>query len=186
MVPAMAAYNARYPEVTIDLIVSNHYADLVGEGIDLAVRVGELRDSSLVVRRFFTSALGLWAAPACLAAHPPIASLAELSRHGLIRLQTGRRGMVLQDGEDRLALDDVPGSLRVDDMRTCQALAEAGLGIALLPLFSQAPAGDARLVRVLPQISSPEFPVQFRYPRQNLVPPIVRSFIDVALNTVRV
>lgn len=66
------------------------------------------------------------------------------------------------------------------------AFAENGLGIALLPLFCQIGAGNAaRLVRVLPHVETETFPVQFLYPRQNLVPPTVRSFIELAIETQR-
>lgn len=186
LVPVITAYLARYPEVTVDLIVSNQYRDLVAEGIDLAVRVGELRNSSLVVRRYFTSALGLFAAPDYLAGHPPIRGLADVAQHPLIRMQTGRRGLTLSDGDVHLDLDAVTGKVRVDDMLTCQACAEAGLGIALLPLFSQSGADRERLTRILPQVRSEDFAVQFLYPRQSLMLPTVRSFMELALKTVRV
>ncbi len=182
LVPTIKTYLARYPEVTIDLLVSNQFDDLVGDGIDLAVRVGELPSSSLIVRRFFTSAIALWAAPEYLDRHKAIRSLADLAEHQLIRMRTGRRGLVLKDGADSLNPDDLTSNLRVDDMLTCRACAESGLGIALLPIFSQAQADLAgRLVRVLPRVQTEDFPVQFLYPRQSLVPPTVRSFIETAL-----
>lgn len=186
LVPVIAAYQARYPAVEIDLLVSNHYRDLVGEGIDLAIRVGELRSSSLIVRRFFTSALGLWAAPDYLARQPGLHSLADLTQQKLVRMRTNRRDIVLRDGAEQFAPDSMPGNLQLDDMLTCQAFAEGGLGIALLPLFCQTSVGDAaRLVRVLPHVQTEEFPVNFLYPRQNLVPPTVRAFIDLAIRTQR-
>jgi DNA-binding transcriptional LysR family regulator len=184
LVPAISAYLARYPAVTIDLLVSNHYRDLVGEGIDLAVRVGALADSSLIVRQFFTSSIGLWAAPAYLASAPPIRKLEDLLHHRLIRIQTGRRGLELHDVHGSIPVDDCPGNLLVDDMLTCQAFAESGIGIALLPLFSQSTTGEpARLIRVLPDVSSEPFAVHFLYPRHSIVPPTVRSFIDLALRS---
>lgn len=184
--PTIKSYLTRYPGVTVELIVSNDYRDLVGEGIDLAVRVGELRNSSLIVRSFFTSAAGLWAAPSYLAEHPPIRALQDLVKLNLIRVQAGKRSLTLKDGQARLDLDSVPSNVRANDMGTCQTLAESGLGIALLPLFIQADANKARLVRVLPRVQTGNFTVNFLYPRQNLVPPTLRHFMELALKTVRV
>lgn len=185
LVPVIASYLDRFPAVTVELEVSNTYRDLVGEGIDLAIRVGELRSSSLVVRRFFTSALGLFAAPEYLAAHPAIERLSDLGRHRLIRIRTGRRGLVLRDGDESFDIDAMMARLQVDDMVTCQAFARSGLGIGLLPLFGQ-PEADrtAQLVQILPQVRIAPFTAHFLYPRQNLVPPTVRSFIDMALASI--
>ena len=182
LAPVIASYQARYPAVTIDLLVSNHNRDLVGEGIDLAVRMGELASSSLITRRFFTSAAGLWAAPDYLATHTKLTSLADLSQHRFIRMRTAPRGIVLRNGAEVIELESLPGHLQVDDMLTCQALAERGLGVALLPLFSQFNRlGDARLERILPEVQTESFPAQFLYPRQSQTPPAVRAFIELAL-----
>src|ERR1700761_5249501 len=60
------AYLARYPGTSVELLVSNRFVDLIGEGVDLAIRAGPLKDSSLVARRFFDVGATLWAAPAYL------------------------------------------------------------------------------------------------------------------------
>ena len=181
LVPLIRAYLTRYPEVTIELLVSNQFRDLVAEGIDLAVRVGELPNSSLIGRRFLSSALGLWAAPDYLLRQGTPQRLTELAGHSVIRLGSARRGLILQDGDDRLDVDSLACKLRVDDMQTCEALARGGLGIALLPLFSRSDG----LVRLLPQVRSSAFSVHFLYPHQNQLPPTVRSFIDLALLSVQ-
>lgn len=184
LVPAIKTYLARHRDVTIDLIVSNQYRDLVAEGIDLAVRVGALASSSLIVRRFFTSAMALWAAPEYLESRPAIRSLPDLAGHPVIRMQTARRGLNLREGADSLEIDDLPSQLKVDDMLTCQAFAESGMGIALLPLFiNRRDDTSGRLVRVLPQVQTDAFAVQFLYPPRNVLPPTVRSFIETALES---
>jgi DNA-binding transcriptional LysR family regulator len=181
LVPVIKAYLARYPEVTIELLVSNQFRDLVAEGIDLAVRVGELPNSSLIGRRFLSSALGLWAAPDYLVRHGTPQQLTDLSGHIIIRLSSARRGLILHDGDDRLDVDSLACNLRVDDMQTCEALARGGLGIALLPMFTRSDG----LIRLLPQLHSGAFTVHFLYPHQNQLPPTVRSFIDLALQSVQ-
>lgn len=180
LVPVIEAYLVRYPAVTIELEVSNAYRDLVGEGIDLAIRVGELESSSLIVRRFFESALGLFASPQYLAEHSAIDTLGDLEHHRFVRMRTARRGLKLSDGDAEFEIERMPSQLQVDDMATCQALTRNGLGIGLLPLFSL-PEGDTRLVRVLPRAQSETFSAYFVFPRQSFVPPTVRTFIEVAL-----
>lgn len=185
LVPVVDAYMATYTDVRIELLVSNQHIDLVAEGVDLAIRVGELRNSGLVTRRYFNSAIGLLAATDYLERSPPIRNLADLKQHRLIRMQTGWRGQILHDGSDSLDINSIASNLQVNDMLTCQAFAENGLGVAMLPLFSQLPyRHSSRLTRVLPHVQSEAFSVQFLYPRQSLVPPTVRSFIEMALRGV--
>lgn len=180
LVPVIEAYLGRYPAVTIELEVSNAYRDLVGEGIDLAIRVGELESSSLIVRRFFESALGLFASHQYLAEHGAIDTLGNLDCHRFVRMRTARRGLILRDGDTQFDIERMPSQLQVNDMATCQALTRSGLGIGLLPLFSL-PEGEHHLVRVLPRAQSEIFSAYFLFPRQSFVPPTVRTFIEVAL-----
>ena len=181
LVPVIAAYLDRYPAVTIELQLSNRYVDLVGEGIDLAIRIGDMTSSSLITRRYISSDFALWAAGSYLAQHGQPESLRDLASHRFIALRTTRQNAVLTDGKVQINPLHLNACLRVDDMRTCQSLAENGLGIVLLPKFAM--AATAGLVPVLPQVRGEEFSVSFLYPRQSFVPLTVRSFIDLALHT---
>jgi DNA-binding transcriptional LysR family regulator len=135
----------------------------------------------LIVRQFFKSAIGLWAAKDYLDLHEPIRSLSDLQGHKLIRMLTNLRGLVLHEGNVQLDLNSLSHNLQVDDMLTCQAFAENGLGIAVLPLFGQNHFhGATRLVRVLPHVQTEEVTAYFLHPRHNIIPPTVTSFIEMA------
>ncbi|MER8677043.1 MULTISPECIES: LysR substrate-binding domain-containing protein [unclassified Mesorhizobium] len=84
--PVIAAFRKAYPAVAVDLVVTDPVADLVADGIDLAVRVGPLRDSSLISRAFVTGPSGLFASQAYLDRRGTPVSLEQLEHHDLIAL----------------------------------------------------------------------------------------------------
>lgn len=163
-------------------MVSSGSLHLVGQGIDLAVRVGALRNSTLVEQRYFTSALGFWAAPYYLLRTPEVRTANDLAAHRLVRISQDRR-VILKDGDANCDLETRPSTLLVNDMQTSQTYAKKGAGIALLPLFSHVEAN--RSVRILPQVQGAPFTVRFLEPRRKTVSPKVRAFLKLALQNLR-
>ena len=177
----MSAYLKKYPQAELELIVSNRNVDLIGEGIDLAVRAGDLQDSTLVAKRFFDIRAALWAAPAYLSEYGTPEHPRELTRHRVIT----RSGMKQIDITNGRANAKILGSTRitVDDLETVKALAILGEGIAWLPQFlvaRECAAGE--LVEVLPawrMKTARAF--SFVYPGQKYASPNVRAFIETAI-----
>ncbi|WP_352765662.1 LysR substrate-binding domain-containing protein [Mesorhizobium sp. M0847] len=102
--PVIAAFRKAYPAVAVDLVVTDRVADLVADGIDLAVRVGPLRDSSLISRAFVTGPSGLFASQAYLDRRGTPVSLEQLEHHDLIAPQQGMGATAADAGgrpEDR-------------------------------------------------------------------------------------
>lgn len=182
LAPIIKRYLDRYSQVSVELNVSNNVQDLIAEKIDLAVRIGDLADSSLVARRFLNMRVGLWASETYLARHGTPATVSDLSSHNLIGIAGRPRDVPLIDRAGQTHLVTIGDHLQVDDLQTCKAFVEADLGIGPLPEFISAPRwSNLQLRPVLPDFKTDEFTTYLVYPRQSFVPPKVRKFIEMAL-----
>lgn len=175
------AYLAKYPETTVELLITNHTVDLVGEGVDLALRVGMLKDSSLVARRFFDVRASLWASPAYLQeigtpTHPRHLTNASFVVHSRLKR------LHLTNGKSDFELP-VAGRVVADDLETIKALIILGRGVGWLPEFLAADAVAAgTLVPVLPQWKSKTGATfYFVYAGRKYVVPKVQAFIQTAM-----
>ncbi|MFY8105552.1 MAG: LysR family transcriptional regulator [Elstera sp.] len=180
--PLMAAYLARYPDVTGELLLSDRNAALVDDGIDLAVRIGVLEDSSLVTRRLGAVRRICVASPTYLEAAGEPRVLADLAQHRLIRfaIAPGPSEWNFWDAgaEKRIAIEPRYTTNSAD---AALAYAEQGGGITRALSYQ---AWDAlkggRLRLVLPAFEPPPLPVQCVYPSARFLPLKVRAFIDLA------
>jgi len=173
----------QYPKTEVELLVTNRVLDLIAEGVDLAIRAGELADSMLIAKRFTVGNTGLWASPAYLKkrgmpSHPRDLAPQECLRFSLFK--TNR--LELTNGKDSVRL--VPaGRLRADDFEALKAFALLGEGIVYLPSFMCAEeVKQSRLHRVLPDWHGAATIFSLVYPAQRFVSPKVRAFITVAEN----
>ncbi|MDC9823659.1 LysR family transcriptional regulator [Devosia sp. ZB163] len=167
-----------YPRADIDLVVTNRQVDLIGEGVDLAVRAGPMRDSTMLSRKFVSGSLGLWASSDYLGRHGMPASLEDLARHQIIRFSRMPESFRLVAGGHSYTLPE-RSRISADDLQTIRAFVQRGAGIGLLPDFN-AVTPDAPLVRVLPQFGTEPAPVFFVYPAQRFLTLNVRAFMDLA------
>jgi DNA-binding transcriptional LysR family regulator len=144
---------ARYPQIRVDLVVTNRRVNLVAEGIDLALRAGKLDDSTLVARKLAVAELGLYAAPAYLAKKGHPRRLADLAAHACV-LHRSARGILpwRLTGPKGTEQVSVTGPITADDLWSVRLLTIAGLGVALMPDMAVWPdLASGRLVRVLPR-----------------------------------
>lgn len=178
------AYLARYPGVSVELLVSNRFVDLIGEGVDLAIRAGTLKDSSLIAKRFFDVEASLWASPGYLRQIGTVAHPSGLAKASFIRFKAINT-LRLTNGKTTV---DVPMSGRIvaDDLETIKALAVLDAGIAYLPPFLAADAVRAgSLVAVLPRWKSQSMGgMSFVYAGRKYTAPKVQAFIQIAQQVV--
>lgn len=176
----LAAFLRDYPEVEIDLRLDDRLLDIVEEGIDLAIRVAPLEDSSLVARRFGLSHSALVASPAFLAEHGAprgIELLAELPvlGHALFT----QRSIHLHGPDGRVVPVELSGRMRVNDGNALLHAALAGLGVVLAPDFL---VGEyvhrGELVPVLPEWTEQPRVVHALYPHRRFLPATVRVLLD--------
>ncbi|TRX75447.1 LysR family transcriptional regulator [Pseudomonas mangiferae] len=179
-ISAVAAdYIKRFPKTQVEMIGDDQVLDLVGQRIDLAVRVGWPKDSGLHANKLATFEQTLVAAPDYLAQHPPLREPDDLARIEWIahtRLAspwqwTFRRGEALREVRTH-------GRLQANTTLSVYRLVRAGAGLSVLPSFLV--AGDlasGRLVRVLEDWSLPQGGIYALYPSARYMPARVRAFI---------
>lgn len=180
LAPVVTDYLREYPDVTVEVELSDRAVDLIAEGFDVAVRIGELPDSSLVARRLSSSRFALCAAPAYLARHGAPATPEALTGHACLeysyRPPHGRWRFVGSGGD---IVVPIRPRLRANNGEFLRAAALRGEGIALAPTFI---VGDdlrsGRLVGLLPDYRPAATPIQAVYPAGRYLPAKVRSFID--------
>lgn len=184
LVPALPDFFARYPDIQLDLGVSDRVVDVIGENVDCVVRGGELRDLSLMARRVGDLQLGVYASPGYLAlagtpAHP---KALEGSHHRIVGFIWARTGKPLpyamqRDGE-RI---EVQGRhvLSVDDGNAYLAAGLAGLGILWLPAYmAREPLARGELVPLFEGWTLDTMPLYVAYPPNRHVSAKLRVFID--------
>lgn len=177
---AVADFLALYPQLSIHMMLSDRYIDLIEEGYDLAIRIGQLPDSSLVAHRIVPLQRFLVASPDYLKRRGTPNTARDLDNHPRLLYSLMRSGNEWQlsgpDGDYTVKSPEIFTTNNGEVL--CQA-AQAGLGITMLPTFITAPyLVDGSLEIVLPQWAPPEFGMFVVYSSGRYVPPKVRSFID--------
>ena len=178
------AYTAKYPDVSLELILTNRVVDLVEEGIDLAIRWGgALKDSSLIARRFIETSSNLWASPKYLKELGKPTHPRDLA-NGAFLAHPALKTVMLTNGKSDFELQ-LNGRVYVDDLEVITSMIVLGEGIAWLPDFLVKDAVEAgRLVPVLSQWRPKKhqnWTYYFVYAGRRYTLPKVESFIQTAL-----
>ncbi len=170
----------RYPELSIELRMSDTLSDLVADGIDLAVRVSKVQDSSLVVRKIGSSRLVAVASEACIAAYGEPLHPLDLHRLPCI-IFTGSAtpGEWHFEGAEGPVAVAVSGRFRTDNGEGVREAVLAGLGFAVLPTwFFGTEISDGRLRPVLTGWEPPATAISAVYPSRRNLAPRTRAVID--------
>jgi DNA-binding transcriptional LysR family regulator len=181
VVPRLLRFRELHPEIDVALVMNDGFTDLVEEGIDLALRIGEPRDSSLIARRVGTTrrvvlASADYIARRGLPTHPD-----DLRRHDCIvydRLLTGATWpFVTPGGPVAVPID---GPLHVNNTEAVRAAILHGLGIGYVPSwhFVDGEIESGRLVVLLREFETPQQPIHAVYPSRRYLAPKVRAAID--------
>ena len=176
VLPLMRDLLRRYPELQLDLQIGDRFIDLVEEGVDLAIRIGLLRDSALKARRIGSAERVCVASPAYLAQHPAPRLPQELERHHCIlyTLASSGNSWLFRDSEVT-----VGGRFRVNTPDGVLRAALDGLGVAYAPvwLFEQA-LREGQLRPLLLEHCGPPVPIHIVYPAKRLLPRRAAVFMD--------
>ncbi|WP_413733937.1 LysR substrate-binding domain-containing protein [Sodalis sp. RH21] len=174
------AFQQLHPGLSIELLLDDRLGDVVSEGIDVAIRLGDLPAPGTVARRLGTVERILVAAPDYLAAQGAPRTAAELSGHAYIRYSgpSGDSPLVLH-GPDGPEVVDVHPVFQANNTFALLLAIEGGLGIggAQLPLIGRQLA-DRALVRVLPAYRYPALKLHAVYPAARFIPGKVRAWVD--------
>ncbi len=180
LAPLIAEYARHYPQVRVNIALSDRKVDLVEEGFDLAIRIGSLPQSDLIARKIGGARNYVCAAPSYLAAAGTPATPAELAHHpclGYTLTGTGTEWRL--EGPDGVVSVPVSGPIRADNGDMLRLAAVHGCGIIFQPQFIV--AGDlaaGRLVRILPEWQSGELGIYAVYPSRKHLSAKVRTFVD--------
>ncbi|MGZ5132842.1 MAG: LysR family transcriptional regulator [Caldimonas sp.] len=182
MLPLLARLLEQHPGLELDARLSDATVDLVKDSVDVAIRVGELHDSTLVARRFASQDLVLIASPAYLERHGTPRSLDDLAthRHILYRIPGRGRDRAHQFSlKGRTVAMQPAQGLRFNDGEAIVLAAGLGLGLAQVPDYMAAEAIAAgRVVEVLRQHRPPTMPIHAVMPGNRMVPARVRVLLD--------
>jgi DNA-binding transcriptional LysR family regulator len=180
VVPALAEFSRLYPAVSFDLGLADRYVDLLDEGWDLAIRIGRLKDSSLVARRLAECRTAVCAAPSYLAEHGMPQSLDDLSRHNCLgyTLPSAIGANRWAFGIDGETVVPVQGNLRANNGDALLAAAVAGQGLIYQPTFIVGDSlRDGSLVPVLPGYPTYQPGIHAVLPSGRQAPAKVRAFV---------
>lgn len=182
LLPLLARLAREHPGLELDVRFSDAYADLVRDGIDLAVRVGELSDSGLVARRIGSQELLMCAAPGYLQRCGTTRRVEDLAAHSpiLFRRPSSGRERPWQLATDGKVVTLQPRArLRFNDGEAMVEAARLGLGVAQLPNYMvDDEIARGRLVELLRRHRPPAMPIHAVIPANRLVPARVRVLLD--------
>ena len=180
MAPLWGEFLRIHPRVELEVNLNDRVVDLIEEGYDLAVRIGQLASSSLIARRISGTRLVLCASPRYLQQAAPIHALDDLGDHDVIAytyLATGEQWSFT--GPQGARSITVHPRLRSNSGDTCRAAALADQGIVFQPSFlvgEDLKAG--RLVEILPQYAGPELDISVVYPSRHHLSHKVRAMVE--------
>lgn len=184
LAPALNDFAARYPQIELDVSFSDRTVNVIEDGFDLAVRVGRPSDSSLIIRKLCSVRIVAVAAPAYLRDRPPPRDPADLGQHDCI-IDTNFRD------PHRWPFGAMPGAavsgrLRFSNAEACLRAAEAGLGIACVPVFVAADALRAgRVMRLLQDFEAEPYDVHLLYPHSRHLAAKVRLLVETLVERYR-
>ena len=180
LMPAVVAFQRQHPGVSIELVLSEDYVDLIAQNIDLSVRIGALDDSSLRMRRLGAARRVTYAAPAYLATHGRPQVPTDLLRHECVVRTTARDAHAwtyARDGREETV--HVRGRFAASAAVACDEAVALGFGIGLGQLWQVRHLIDqGRLELILTEYEPPPVPVSLIWPASATLPARARLLID--------
>ena len=177
----IASYLAAHPDVAVETILSDRYVDLLADGIDLAIRIGQLRDSELVARRLAPSRMVFCAAPSFLAQHGEPKTVEHLRRAPRLAFSeaVSAGDWTVRDPGGNTHLIDGTVQLAANNMQMLLAAALAGAGVAYGPtfVFGESIARGA-LRMLMPEYKTSELAIHAVYPTKRHESLKLRRFIE--------
>jgi DNA-binding transcriptional LysR family regulator len=184
LMSAIARYHEKYPDVFVDLTLSQRMPDLLEEGLDVSMIVSsQLPDSGLISQKLGESRTVVCASPRYLARRGTPTTLADLANHDCVQLQAAsmfasdRWTFTGAEGEQTIT---VRGPLRVNGAESLRSALEEGMGIGILPAFSALESmRTCALVRILPEYTLPALSVYALYPSRQYLDAKIRAWVEL-------
>jgi DNA-binding transcriptional LysR family regulator len=179
--PVLGDFLQEFPDITVNMVLNNRYVELISEGFDMAIRIGELEDSTLRARKLTETTQRMVGAPTYFERFGRPGKIDDLNDHKLLHYSNNSAGNVWKitapSGEKRQIR--TAGWLTVNDGQSLLNAAISGLGIAYLPSFLYAEAMKAGQVEeAIPELPVETLGIYAVYPPGRFTQPKVRAFID--------
>ena len=182
--PLIPIFMQRYPKILIDLVMDDRNIDLVAEGFDLAIRSGDMPDSTLIARKLAPLRQVLCASPDYIDRYGMPVTPSELSERNCILFSysgDANEWTLKKGGKSEAVL--VSGSYRVNNSEAILVALREGIGIGRLPTFVAGPdLREGNLVRILESYHIPDHTFYAVFPERQYLPAKVRVFLDFSIN----
>lgn len=182
LLPKLSDFLTAYPEIEVSMTERDRWVDLVQEGVDCALRWGQLPDSDLVARRLYLAKRVTCASPTYLSEYGIPMTSSDLEKHvvvGMRSLTTGELDPIELVSKSEIQRIILPARISVTDPESYIDNTRRGLGLAQMPLFHvQEDLQSGKLVSILNDTPPPSVPVSLVYPRSRQLSRRLRVFID--------
>lgn len=187
IIPKLWPFKQQYPDIRFDIMLADHYIDLVEEGVDLSIRLGSLTDSTLKARRIGAVSRHLVASPEYIGHSGTPDNLDALQQHALIQFSLLRipNKWVFLHKQKRIELT-VSGDLRINNADGMLDALLAGQGIALVPIWLvKNELANGKLISILPDFEPEPFDLHIVFPPGKFAPKAVKVFSDYLLEELK-
>lgn len=181
LAPAIGAFQTRYPDVRFDISASNRFVDLVEDGLDLAIRIGDLGNPNLIARRIGSMRLIACASPDYLKRKGTPTHPDDLARHNCFTYEYSpiKNLWTFQDPKMNAIKVPIEGSVHANNGEMLAAIAAQGVGIALEPDFIVHPLLESgALVEILKSFRPAPYNIYAVYASRRHLSAKVRTFVD--------
>ena len=178
--PVLGQFMRQYPAVNLQLNLLNSRVDLIDEGYDLVIRIGELEDSRLIAKRLGKVTRKIYTSSNYMKRYGEIKSIQQLSQANFLLMSSIQNNdrLLLTSKEKQHEFRVLPGML-VDDFLILKQMTIEGLGVAIIPSYMcETELANGKLIQVLPNWNMPEVNVYALYPKHRLSVPKVKVFLD--------
>ncbi len=185
VLPALAGFRKRYPEIQLDMMPNDTRLNLIGEQIDLAIRIGIPKDESLIARVMHEERIGVFASPSYLKQVGGVKTLKSLEKCHWILFSQLQHSSVQHMRHNNKLVEIKPKSFyRCDSPLLIQQMVIQGLGVgSMIPNTVEQEVKEGRLVQLMPSLTSEPMVFALVYPSRHQVPPRTRALIDYLLET---
>ncbi|MEO9573577.1 MAG: LysR family transcriptional regulator [Tateyamaria sp.] len=185
--PLLVEFGREYPKIEIVSFLTEAHTDIVGEGIDLAIRARHLDDSSLKAALISSNLLSVAASPSYLASSDPIEDPEDLQSHNCVSFSRMRAGGTWGFKKEKAKREvKIHSNLAADQGDTLVEYAANGAGIVMMPEWVMAKElADGRLVKILEDWDAPSIPLYIVYSASGAIPLRVRLLVDFLRRSIR-
>lgn len=182
----MAKFLKKYPKVKIEIVYTDRVLNLLEDKVDLAIRTGDLKDSSFKSKKIGFNTFALYASPQYLKENSPIKNPSDLTEHNCIQfLPFGRNEWKLKSMKGTATIK-LSGEFLYSDLNMVKGLVVNHLGVAALPTYLCVnEVKEKKLVKILGEWNSHFVPVSFVYPAGKYVPKVLSEFINFSFEEIK-